>query len=65
MGLRQKLVPASKSPPAETSVDENLTQKPFLKAVETSLSSESIFSEIRSLLRDPATSDEDLIFAVG
>ena len=32
---------------------------------ETSFSSETILSEIKSLLRDPATSDEDLIVAVG
>ena len=65
MSLRQKLVLASKSPAAETSSDEHLAQKLFLEAVETGLSSESILSEIKSLLRDLATSDEDLIFAVG
>ena len=65
MRLRQKLVLASKSPAAEISYDEHLGQKLFPKAVETSLSSESILSEIKILLRDPATSDEDLIFAVG
>ena len=42
-----------------------MSQKNFLKAVETDLSSESILFEIKSLLRDPEISDEDLIFAVG
>ena len=65
MSLRQKLVLASKSLAPEISYDEHLAQKLFLKAVETDLSSESILSEIKPLLRDPATSDEDLIFAVG
>ena len=65
MSLRQKLLLASQSPAAETSSDEHLTQKLFLEAVETVLSSDSILSDIKSLLRDLATSDEDLIFAVG
>ena len=56
MSLRQKLVLTSKSPAAEISY-EHLAQKLFLKAVETGLSSETIFSEIKSLLRDPGTSD--------
>ena len=67
MSLRQKLVLATKSPAAEISYNKHLTQKLLLKTIETGLSSESILSEIKSksLLRDPATSDEDLIFAVG
>ena len=65
MSLRQKLVLASKSPAAETSYDEHLPQKLFLETVDTGLRSESILSEIKSLLRDLATSDENLIFAVG
>ena len=59
------MVLASKSPAAEISYDEHLAQLLFLKAVETGLSSESILSEVKSLLMDPAISDEDLIFAVG
>ena len=55
--FKTKLVLASKSPAAEISYDEHLAQKLFLKAVETGLSSESILSEIKSLLRDPGTSD--------
>ena len=65
MSLRQTLVLASKSPSAEISYDEHLAQKLFLKTAETALSSEYILSEIKSLLRDPAKSDEDLILAVG
>ena len=64
MRLKQKLVLASKSPAAEISYDEHLAQKLSLKTVETGLSSESILSEVKSLLRDPATSNGDLIFAV-
>ena len=56
---------AGKSPAAEISYYEHMSQKNFLKAVETDLSSESILFEIKSLLRDPEISDEDLIFAVG
>ena len=64
MRLRQKLVLASKSPAAENSYDEHLAQKLSLKTVERGLSRESILSKIKSLLRDPATSNGDLIFAV-
>ena len=63
--VRQRLVLASKSTATKISYDEHLAQKPFLKAFETSLSSKSIKSERKSLLRDPETLDEDLIFAVG
>ena len=65
MSLRQKLILASKSPAAEISYDNSLAQKLFLKAIETGLSSESILTEIKPLLRNINTSDEDLIFAVG
>ena len=62
MCLRQKLVLASKSLAAEISYDEHLAQKLSLKTVERGLSRESILSKIKSLLRDPATSNGDLIF---
>ena len=65
MSLRQTLVLASKPPAAEISYDEPLAQNLFLKTVETGLSNESILSEIKSLLRDPTTSGENLIFSVG
>ena len=65
MSLRQTLVLASKPPAAEISYNEPLAQNLFLKTVETGLSNESILSEIKSLLRDPTTSDENLIFSVG
>ena len=65
ISLRQKLVLASKSSAAEINYDEHLAQKLFLKAVEAGLSSESILSEIKLLLRDPTASDDELIFAVG
>ena len=62
MTLKQKLVLASKSPAAEASHDKHVAQKLLLKTVETGLSSESIFPEIKLLLR--ITSYEDMIFAV-
>ena len=65
MSLRQTLVLASKSPVAEISYDEPMAQNLFLKSVETGLSNECILSEIKLLLRDLTTSDEDLIFSVG
>ena len=65
MSLRQKLVLASKSAAAEISCDKHLAQKHFLKEAKTGLRSESILSEITSILRDPKTLDEDLTFAVG
>ena len=65
MNLRQKLVLAGKSTIAEISCDKHLANKIFLKAVEPSLSCESILPEINSLLKDRTPSDEGLIFAVG
>lgn len=65
MNLRQKLVLAGKSTIAEISCDKHLAYKIFLKAVEASLSCESILPEINSLLKDRTPSDEGLIFAVG
>lgn len=44
MSVRQKLVLASKTSTAEISYDEHLA---LLKVVETGLTSESIFSEIK------------------
>ena len=65
MSLRQKLIVASYSPAAEIKYDKSLVQRLFLKALETGLTSEKIVTEIKPLLRNPKTTDEDLIFAVG
>ena len=65
MSLRQKLIVLSKSPAAEIKYDQDLVQRLFLKSLETGLTSETIMTEIKPLLRNPSVSDEDLIFAVG
>ena len=44
--------------------DQDLVQRLFLKSLETGLTSETIMTEIKPLLRNPRVSDEDLIFAV-
>ena len=59
------MVLAIKSLVGKISYDNYLAQKCFLKSVEIGLSSENILFEITSLLRDPTTSDEDLISAVS
>ena len=65
VSLRQKLVVLSNSPAAEIKYDQGLVQRLFLKSLETGLTSETIMTEIKPLLRNPSVSDEDLIFAVG
>ena len=65
MSLRQKLIVLSKSPAAEIKYDQDLVQRLFLKSLETGLTSETIMTEIKPLLRNPSVSDEDLMFAVG
>ena len=65
MSLRQKLIVLSKSPAAEIKYDQDLVQRLFLKSLETGLTSETIMTEIKPLLRNSSVSDEDLIFAVG
>ena len=63
--FKTKIVLANKSPAAEIIYDKHLAQKLLPNAVATCLSSERILSQIKSLFKDAATSDEDLIFAVG
>ena len=65
MSLRQKLIVLLKSPAAEINYDQNLVQRLFLKSLETRLTSKTIVTEIKPLLRNPRVSDEELIFAVG
>ena len=65
MSLRQKLIVLSKSPAAEIKYDQDLVQRLFLKSLETGLTSETIMTEIKPLLRNSSVSDEDLIFTVG
>ena len=62
--MRQILIVLSKSPAAELKYDQDLIQRLFLKSFETGLTSETIMTEIKPLLRNPSVSDEDLIFAV-
>ena len=65
MSLRQKLFVLSKYPTTEIKYDQDLVQRLFLKSLETGMTSETIMTEIKPLLRNPSVSDEDLIFAVG
>ena len=65
MSLRQKLIVLSKYPITEIKYDQDLVQRLFLKSLETGLTSETIMTEIKPLLRNPSVSDEDLIFAIG
>ena len=65
MSLRQKLIVLLKSRAAEINYDQNLVQRLFLKSLETRLTSKTIMTEIKPLLRNLGVSDEDLIFAVG
>ena len=65
MSLCQNLIVASNSPVPEIKYDKGLVQRLFLKALETGLTSETIVTEIKPLLRNPKTTDKDLIFAVG
>ena len=65
MSLRQKVIVVSNSPATEVKYDKSLVQNLFLKALETGLTSETIVTEIKPLLRNLKTTDEDLIFAVG
>ena len=65
MSLRQKLIVLLKSPAAEINYDQNLVPRLFLKSLETRLTSKTIVTEIKPLLRNPRVSDEELIFAVG
>ena len=60
----KKLIVLSKSPAAETKYDQDLVHRLFLKSFETGLTSETIMTEIKPLLRNPSVSNEDLIFAV-
>ena len=65
MDLRQRILVASNSPSADVKYSAALLQKVFSKAIETGLSSETVSNELRPLLRDPTTSDEELIAKVG
>ena len=65
MSLRQKLIVLLKSPAAEINYDQKIVQRLFLKSLETRLTSKTIMTEIKPLLRNPRVLDEDLIFAVG
>ena len=65
MSLRQKLFVLSKSPAAEIKYHQDLVQRFFLKSLETELTSETIMTEIKPLLRNHSVLDEDLIFAEG
>ena len=61
MSLKQNLIVLSKSPAAEVKYDQEIAQRLFLKSPETGLTSETIMTEIKPLLRNPSLSDEDLI----
>ena len=65
LSLRQKLIVLSKSPAAEIKYDQDLVQRLFLKSLETGLTSETIMTEIKPLLKNPTVPEKDLIFAVG
>ena len=65
MSLHQKLIVVSKSSAAEIKYYKSLVQRLFLKTLEIGLISETIVTEIKPLLRNPKTTDKDLIFAVG
>ena len=45
--------------------DQDLVQRLFLKSLETGLTSETIMTEIKPLLKNPTVPEKDLIFAVG
>ena len=54
MSLRQKSIVLSKPPAAEIKYDHDLVQRLFLKSLETGLTSKTILTEIKPLLRNPS-----------
>ena len=59
MNLRQKLIYVSKEDPYL--FDEHLVQSKFLQAIFTGLRNENLRHELRPLLKNPKTSDEELL----
>lgn len=59
MNLRQKLIYVSKEDPYL--FDERLVQSKFLQAIFTGLRNENLRHELRPLLKNPKTSDEELL----
>ena len=65
MGIREKIMKASAAEPTGAHYDRNMIQNMFLHTIRTGLKDFAIKSEVKDLLRDGETLDEDILSALN